>query len=100
MCVPTEERERERETLMPSGSAMVAEEDEEEEALMEGKCDALRGSFGEVRGGRDGVGDEKVMKAYGGEDDDLGLNVVDESRFNLIERAINEFSVLRDRDRE
>jgi hypothetical protein len=87
------ERERERKTLMPSGSVMVVEDDEEEEALMEGKCEVLRGSFGEVGSGRDGIGDEKVMTAYGGADDDLGLNVVDESRLSLIERAINVVSL-------
>jgi len=58
-----------------------------------GKCEVLRGSFGEVGSGRDGIGDEKVMTAYGGADDDLGLNVVDESRLSLIERAINVVSL-------
>lgn len=48
---------------MPSGSVMIVEDDEDEEALMEGKCEVLRGSFGEVRSGRDGTGDKKVMTA-------------------------------------
>lgn len=81
---------------MPSGSAMVVEEDEEEEALMEGKCEVLGGSLGAVKREvrdekteKDEIGDETVRTAFDGVDDDLDLKVEEDSRFILAVRAMD-----------
>ena len=64
--------------MMPSGSAMVVEK-----ALMEGKCEVLRESFGEggeERSERDGIGEKRVIAFDANDDDDddddLGLEAV------------------------
>lgn len=84
---------------MPSGSAMAVEEEDDREALMEEKHEALRGSLGEARREgleekkeTEGIVDEKVMTAFDGNDDDddaVDLEIDEESRFNLTERAID-----------
>lgn len=95
MCVA-----KDRETLMPSGSAMAVEEEDDGEALMEEKREALRESLGEARreGGEvkketDGIVDETVMTAFDGndgDDDAVDLEIDEENRFSLTERAIDE----------
>lgn len=79
---------------------MAAEEEDDREALMEEKREALRGSLGEARREgleekkeTDGIVDETIMTAFDGNDDDddaVDLEIDEESRFNLTERAIDE----------